>query len=104
MGMERIVPTMEDFEAVLSLLPRSATGQKLTSYVSLTTGPKKPDELDGAEEFHLIILDNGRSNLLKDAEFRQALHCIRCGACYNVCPVYWEKDNFQGKTINAGGI
>ena len=104
MGMERIVPTMEDFEAVLSLLPRSATGQKLTSYVSLTTGPKKPDELDGAEEFHLIILDNGRSNLLKDEEFRQALHCIRCGACYNVCPVYRQIGGHAYASVYGGPI
>ncbi len=104
MGMERVLPTMDDFESILTLLPRSATGQKLTSYVSLTTGPKLPEEIDGAEEFHLIILDNGRSNLLKDDEFRQALHCTRCGACYNVCPVYRQIGGHAYGSVYGGPI
>jgi len=88
MGMERLVPTFEDLEVLLNLLPRSATGQKLTSYVSLITGPRRPGDLDGPEELHVIVLDNGRSEQLGDPVFQEVLHCIRCAACLNVCPVY----------------
>ncbi|MDQ0340048.1 L-lactate dehydrogenase complex protein LldF [Caldalkalibacillus uzonensis] len=87
MGMERIVPTWEDLDAVLSLLPRSATGQKITSYVTALTGPRRENDQDGPEEMHVIIVDNGRSNAL-GTEYQSILHCIRCGACLNVCPVY----------------
>lgn len=88
MGMERVVPTFEDLEVMMHLLPRSGTGQKLTSYVTVITGPRREGEVDGPEEFHLVIVDNGRSRILRDSKFREALHCIRCGACLNVCPVY----------------
>lgn len=88
MGMERIVPTLEDLEVMMHLLPRSGTGQKLTSYVTIVSGPRREGEADGPEEFHLVIVDNGRSRLLRDPRFREALYCIRCGACLNVCPVY----------------
>lgn len=88
MGMERVVPTFEDLEVMMNLLPRSGTGQKLTSYVTVITGPRREGEVDGPEEFHLVIVDNGRSRILRDPEFREALQCIRCGACLNVCPVY----------------
>jgi L-lactate dehydrogenase complex protein LldF len=88
MGMERILPTVEDLEVMMNLLPRAGTGQKLTSYVSIITGPRKSGEVDGPEEFHLLVVDNGRSEILEDEDFRQVLHCIRCGACLNVCPVY----------------
>jgi L-lactate dehydrogenase complex protein LldF len=104
MGMERVVPTFEDFESIITLLPRSATGQKMTSYVSVINGPRRHNELDGADEFHLIILDNGRSNLLKDKEFRQALHCTRCGACYNVCPVYRQIGGHAYGSVYGGPI
>ncbi|MBO8141194.1 MAG: iron-sulfur cluster-binding protein [Firmicutes bacterium] len=87
MGMERIVPTLDDLDVMLELLARSATGQKLTVYTNLITGPRRPGETDGPEELHLVIVDNGRSHLL-GSEFQEALHCIRCGACQNVCPVY----------------
>ncbi|GGK28035.1 lactate utilization protein B [Caldalkalibacillus thermarum] len=87
MGMERIVPTWEDLDAVLSLLPRSATGQKITSYVTALTGPRRENDQDGPEEMHVIIVDNGRSNAL-GTDYQSILHCIRCGACLNVCPVY----------------
>lgn len=87
-GMEKVIPSLQDLAVFLRLLPRSATGQRLTSYVSMVSGPRRPDDEDGPEEFHLIIVDNGRSNLLKDPHLREALHCIRCGACLNVCPVY----------------
>ncbi len=88
MGMERIIPSWEDLEVMATLLPRSATGQRLTMYMSGITGPKRDDDSDGPEEMHMIIVDNGRSGQLGDPEFQELLNCIRCGACLNVCPVY----------------
>lgn len=88
MGMERIIPTWADLEVMATLLPRSATGQKLTVYMSGITGPKREEDGDGPEEMHIIIVDNGRSLQLGDPEFQELLNCIRCGACLNVCPVY----------------
>ena len=87
-GMEKVIPSMQDLTLFLRLLPRSATGQRLTSYVSMTTGPRRAEDEDGPEEFHLVLVDNGRSRLLADPEMREALYCIRCGACLNICPVY----------------
>jgi len=87
MGMERIVPGWEELDSVLSLLPRSATGQRITSYVTAITGPRRSNDQDGPEELHVIIVDNGRSNAL-GTEYQKILNCIRCGACLNVCPVY----------------
>jgi L-lactate dehydrogenase complex protein LldF len=87
MGMERLVPTTADLAVLLRLLARSATGQKLTVYTTLITGPRRPGEEDGPEEQHVVILDNGRTNLLR-GRYREMLACIRCGACLNVCPVY----------------
>ena len=87
-GMEKLIPSLDDLAVFLHLLPRAATGQRITSYVSLVSGPRGPDDEDGPEEFHLVIVDNGRSKLLADPELRDALNCIRCGACLNVCPVY----------------
>ncbi|WP_334073167.1 MULTISPECIES: LutB/LldF family L-lactate oxidation iron-sulfur protein [Paenibacillus] len=88
MGMERIIPSWSDLEVMATLLPRSATGQKLTVYMSGITGPKRPGDTDGPEEMHVIILENGRSLQLGDPEFQELLNCIRCGACLNACPVY----------------
>ncbi|MEE9199137.1 MAG: LutB/LldF family L-lactate oxidation iron-sulfur protein [Dehalococcoidia bacterium] len=88
MGMEKVIPTLEDLSVFLALLPRSATGQKSTSYVSLLTGPRRPGEVGGPEELHLVIMDNGRSRILRDREMRESLYCIRCGACLNICPIY----------------
>ncbi|RAL21409.1 LutB/LldF family L-lactate oxidation iron-sulfur protein [Thermoflavimicrobium daqui] len=88
MGMERIIPSWEDLEVMATLLPRAATGQKLTVYMSAIHGPKRNDEVDGPEELHVIIIDNGRSHQLGDPDFQEVLHCIRCGACLNACPVY----------------
>ena len=87
MGMERLVPTTADLAVLLRLLARSGTGQKLTVYSTLLTGPRRAGEQDGPEELHVVILDNGRSNLLR-GRYREMLACIRCGACLNVCPVY----------------
>lgn len=88
MGMERIIPSWADLEVMATLLPRSATGQKLTVYMSGITGPKRAEDGDGPEEMHIIIIDNGRSLQLGDPEFQELLNCIRCGACLNACPVY----------------
>jgi L-lactate dehydrogenase complex protein LldF len=87
MGVERLVPTTADLAVLLKLLARSATGQKLSAYTTLITGPRRAGEEDGPAELHVVILDNGRSNLLR-GRYREMLACIRCGACLNVCPVY----------------
>lgn len=88
LGMERLVENFTDLAAMAEVLPRAATGQDLTSYFSIITGPRRAGECDGPEALHVIILDNGRSRLLGDAAFRPVLRCIRCAACLNVCPVY----------------
>lgn len=88
MGMERIVPKLDDHDLLFRLLSRGAAAQNLAGYVSYVGGPASPNHVDGPEEFHLIILDNGRSRILADPEFREVLGCIRCGACLNACPVY----------------
>jgi L-lactate dehydrogenase complex protein LldF len=87
-GMEKVIPSMEDLGVFLRLLIRSATGQWISSYVTTVTGPRRDDDEDGPEEFHLVLVDNGRSRLLADPELREALYCLRCGACLNACPVY----------------
>ena len=89
MGIERILPTLDDLALMLYLLPRSATGQKLTVYTSLIRGPKREDEIDGPQERHLILVDNGRMRI-KSSQLAESLYCIRCGACLNACPVYRE--------------
>lgn len=87
MGMERLVPTIEDLSVMLQLLARSATGQRLSTYTSLVTGTRRQGEPHGPEESHIIIVDNGRSEALA-GDLAEILYCIRCGACLNVCPVY----------------
>ena len=87
-GMEKVVPSIEDLGLFLRLLIRSATGQRISSYVTTITGPRGEDEVDGPEEFHLVIVDNGRSKMLADPNLREALYCLKCGACLNACPVY----------------
>jgi L-lactate dehydrogenase complex protein LldF len=87
-GIEKIIPRAADLAVFLQLLGRSATGQPLTSYTSFLSGPRRPGELDGPDEFYLVLLDNGRTKILADREKRQTLYCIRCGACSNICPVY----------------
>jgi L-lactate dehydrogenase complex protein LldF len=87
-GIEKLIPTMDDLALFWPMLAHSGTGQQLTAYNTILTGPRKPTEPDGPDEMYLVLLDNGRTKLLQDAEKRQALNCIRCGACLNVCPVY----------------
>jgi L-lactate dehydrogenase complex protein LldF len=87
MGMEKLIPRWTDLPVFLKLLARAATGQTLSVYTTMISGPRRPSELDGPEEFHLVILDNGRSRVLA-TPFRESLQCIRCGACLNACPVY----------------
>lgn len=88
MGIEKMIPRMADLAVFLKLLTRNATAQKISTYVNLVNGARRAGELDGPSEFYLIILDNGRSRILEDEFMRQTLHCIRCGACLDVCPVY----------------
>ncbi|HYM63166.1 MAG TPA: LutB/LldF family L-lactate oxidation iron-sulfur protein [Gaiellaceae bacterium] len=87
LGLERLVPTLDELAVLLQLLARSATGQRLTAYTRLVSGPAGPGETDGPEEFHVVVIDNGRSRL-RETRYREMLACIRCGACINVCPVY----------------
>ncbi len=87
MGMERIVETWAEADLIVNLLARSGTGQHISVYTNIVTGPRRPEDVDGPEEFHVVILDNGRSELLA-SDLHEMLDCIRCGACLNVCPVY----------------
>jgi L-lactate dehydrogenase complex protein LldF len=86
-SIEKIVPTLEDMSQFVRILARSATGQEMSVYTTLSTGPKRKGDPDGPEEFHVILLDNGRSGMI-GTEFQDMLRCIRCGACMNHCPVY----------------
>ena len=86
-SLEKLVPTLEDAAQLLRVLARSATGQDMSVYTTLSTGPRRPGDPDGPEEYHVVLLDNGRSAML-GGEFEDMLRCIRCGACMNHCPVY----------------
>ena len=88
MGIEKVIPKLEDVSHFLEVLARTATGQKLTTYTNFINGPRRKSEIDGPREVHVVILDNGRSAMLADPVMREALYCIRCGACLNVCPIY----------------
>jgi L-lactate dehydrogenase complex protein LldF len=88
MGMERVASRLEDHDILLRLLCRGAAAQNMATYVSYIGGPRSADQADGPQEFHVVILDNGRSRILADGQFREMLTCIRCAACLNVCPVY----------------
>lgn len=103
MGMERIVPTFSEMEVLVGMLTRSAVGQKLTSYVTTLTGPREDGDVDGPEDFHLVIVDNGRSDIL-GGEFQSVLQCIRCAACVNVCPVYRHVGGHSYGSIYSGPI
>jgi len=88
MGMERIVARLDEYEIILRLLCRGAAAQTMGTYASYIGGPRRPGESDGPDEFHLVVIDNGRSRILADPQFREMLCCVRCAACLNVCPVY----------------
>jgi len=103
MGMERIVPSFAELEVLVSMLTRSAVGQKLPSYVTVLTGPREAQDVDGPEEFHLVIVDNGRSKIL-GTEFQSVLQCIRCAACVNACPVYRHVGGHSYGSIYSGPI
>jgi len=85
--LEKVVPTLEDTATILRVLARSATGQEMSVYTTFSTGPRRPGDVDGPEQYHVVLIDNGRSRML-GSEFREALRCIRCGACLNHCPIY----------------
>lgn len=88
MSIEKVIPLLEDVDVFLQVLPRAASGQKITSYVSFLTGTKPAPHEEGPDELHVVILDNGRTEILGNAHLRESLNCIRCGACLNACPVY----------------
>jgi L-lactate dehydrogenase complex protein LldF len=103
-GIEKLVERMADVPPLLKLLTRSATGQPVTTYVNLITGPRKTAEQDGPREVHLVLLDNGRSHIYGDGELRDTLRCIRCGACMNHCPVYVRLGGHAYGTVYPGPI
>ncbi len=104
LGIEKVIPRLDDLPTFLAILPRSGTGQKITSYVSLIHSPRRPGDLDGPEEIHVILLDNGRSDILADPKMREVLYCIRCGACLNVCPVYQTVGGHAYGSVYPGPI
>ena len=97
-GIEKVIPSIADLDLLWPLLSSHGTGQNLTVYNTILTGPRQATETDGPEEMYVILLDNGRTNLLAQKDQRQALYCIRCGACLNACPVY---KNIGGHTYNT---
>jgi len=101
LGIEKLVPAFRDLEIFLQLLPRSSTGERMNPYTSLWTGVT---DADGPEELHVVLLDNGRTRVLGDAVGRQALHCIRCSACLNVCPVYSRTGGHAYGSVYPGPI
>jgi L-lactate dehydrogenase complex protein LldF len=103
-GIEKLIPRAQDLAVFLKLLGRSATGQALTVYTSFLSGPRRPGEIDGPEEFYVVLLDNGRTKLLADREKRQSLYCIRCGACLNHCPVYRKIGGHSFPWVYSGPI
>ncbi|MBK8977994.1 MAG: iron-sulfur cluster-binding protein [Planctomycetes bacterium] len=104
MGIEKVVPRLADLDVFLKLLPRSGTGQHLTTYQTLITGPKSDPAMEGPDEVHVVVLDNGRSRMLEQAVTRQSLACIRCGACLNACPVYQQVGGHAYGSVYPGPI
>jgi L-lactate dehydrogenase complex protein LldF len=103
-GIDKVIPDWESLTVFLKLLARSATGQKLSTYTQFITGPRHAEGEFGPKEFHLVLLDNGRSNVLKDPVGREVFKCIRCGACSNVCPVYKNVGGFAYGSFISGPI
>ncbi len=103
-GIEKVIPTMADLALFWPLLSTFGTGQRVTVYNSIINGPRQENETDGPEEMYVILLDNGRTNLLKNPKTREALYCIRCGACLNACPVYKNIGGHAYDTTYSGPI
>ncbi|MBI2687146.1 MAG: iron-sulfur cluster-binding protein [Acidobacteria bacterium] len=103
-GIEKLIPRMRDLGVFLDLLGRSASGQPLTSYTSIVSGPRREGELDGPEEFYVVLLDSGRTKVLADSQKRESLQCIRCGACLNTCPVYRKIGGHNYPWVYSGPI
>ena len=103
-GIEKIIPSMADLDLFWPMLATHGTGQNLTVYNTILSGPRKPGETDGPEEMYVILLDNGRTNLLAQKDQRQGLYCIRCGACLNACPVYKNIGGHTYETTYSGPI
>lgn len=103
-GIEKVIEYLDDLPPLLNMLTRSATGQPITTYVNMISGTRRPGEKDGPHAVHLILLDNGRSNICSDPELMETLHCIRCGACINHCPVYRQIGGHAYGTVIPGPI
>jgi L-lactate dehydrogenase complex protein LldF len=103
-GIEKVIPSVCDLSLFWPLLSTFGTGQQVTVYNSIVTGPRQPGETDGPEEMYVILLDNGRTHLLEQPDFREALYCIRCGACLNACPVYKNIGGHSYETTYSGPI
>jgi L-lactate dehydrogenase complex protein LldF len=103
-GIEKVVERLDDLAVLLPMLATAGTGQPLTCYNTLYSGPRRPGECDGPEEMHVVLLDNRRTAILADPEQRDALHCIRCGACLNVCPIFKNVGGFTYGTTYQGPI
>ncbi|MFT3978853.1 MAG: LutB/LldF family L-lactate oxidation iron-sulfur protein [Ferruginibacter sp.] len=103
-GIEKVIPSVTDLALFWPLLSTFGTGQKITSYNSIITGPRQPGEKDGPEEMYVILLDNGRTNILQNPAMRESLYCIRCGACLNACPVYKNIGGHSYGTTYSGPI
>lgn len=103
-GIEKVIPRMDDLAVIWPTLARAAVGQSIACYNTLIGGPRTATEPDGPEEFHVVLLDNGRSELLADPEQREVLHCVRCGACLNVCPVFRKVGGHSYGTVYGGPI
>ena len=104
LGIEKVLPRLDDLALFLPMLATMGTGQALTCYNTLYGGPRQPGEVDGPEQFHVVLLDNRRTELLADPEQRDSLHCIRCGACLNVCPIFKNVGGHSYGTTYQGPI
>ena len=104
MGIEKVLPRFADLALFLPMLATAGAGQPMTCYNTMYSGPRQPGEADGPEEWHVVLLDNRRTELLADAEQRDALHCIRCGACLNVCPIFRNVGGHSYGTTYSGPV
>merc|ERR1711969_340361 len=104
MGIEKVVESLQDLPPLLTTLTGSATGQPITTYFNMISGPRREGEKDGPHEVHLVLLDNGRSKMYEDELLRETLLCIRCGACMNHCPVYTRIGGHAYNAVYPGPI